>query len=57
MCHIYLTFAIAILGDEVYMPDKSLLDEYVLNDHGVLFQGSVHSIRPTRWYFGQVKIN
>ena len=50
LCFMYL-FA---LDDEVYMPDKTALEEYVLNDHGMLFQGSANSITPMRWYFGQV---
>ncbi|XP_057290288.1 coagulation factor XIII A chain-like [Hydractinia symbiolongicarpus] len=39
--------------DEVYMPNTSDLDEYVLNDQGVLFQGSSGHISPLRWYLGQ----
>ena len=37
------------------MPNEAWLDEYVLNDHGILYQGSSNSISASRWYFGQVK--
>eukprot|EP00794_Sanderia_malayensis_P015757 gene15757-17346_t len=50
---VYILFNPWVEEDEVYMPDNKLLDEYVLNDHGILFQGSVHNIYPIRWYFGQ----
>ena len=36
------------------MATTSDLEEYVLNDQGVLFQGSASHISPFRWYFGQV---
>ncbi|XP_041376718.1 annulin-like [Gigantopelta aegis] len=39
--------------DEVYMSDTELLNEYVLNDDGVLFQGTFKQIGPKPWYFGQ----
>ena len=41
--------------DEVFMPNEAWLDEYVLNDHGILYQGSANSISASRWYFGQVR--
>lgn len=49
-----LTECISFVEDEVYMPNASWLEEYVLNDHGILYQGSADSISATRWYFGQV---
>ena len=45
---------IFIIDDEVYMATTSDLEEYVLNDQGLLFQGSASHISPFRWYFGQV---
>ena len=42
------------VDDEVYMPNTSDLEEYVLNDQGVLFLGTSSQITPFRWYFGQV---
>ena len=42
------------IDDEVYMATMSDLEEYVLNDQGVLFQGSASHVSPFRWYFGQV---
>ena len=39
------------------MSDSDLLDEYVLNENGVLFQGTHKQIGPKPWYFGQVFTN
>ncbi|XP_041376717.1 uncharacterized protein LOC121389177 [Gigantopelta aegis] len=39
--------------DAVYMSDTALLDEYVLNDSGVIYRGSTNSISLKPWYFGQ----
>ena len=49
-------FLFIYLDDEVYMPNTSDLEEYILNDQGVLFQGSSSHISPLRWYIGQVCI-
>lgn len=38
------------------MPNSSDLEEYILNDQGVIFQGSSDHISPLRWYFGQVDV-
>ncbi|XP_066922576.1 protein-glutamine gamma-glutamyltransferase 4-like [Clytia hemisphaerica] len=50
---VYILFNPWSTEDEVYMPNASHLEEYVLNDQGVLFQGSANHISPLRWYFGQ----
>uniref|UniRef100_A0AAR2IU79 protein-glutamine gamma-glutamyltransferase n=1 Tax=Pygocentrus nattereri TaxID=42514 RepID=A0AAR2IU79_PYGNA len=39
--------------DSVYMPDKELLQEYILNENGVLYQGSWDQITALPWNFGQ----
>jgi len=40
--------------DVVYLPDQSLLQEYVMNEDGVIYMGSWDSIRSISWSFGQV---
>jgi transglutaminase 1 len=39
--------------DQVYMSDKRLLDEYVLNDIGKIWVGPHGSCRGREWIFGQ----
>ena len=50
-----ILFFFTYAEDEVYMPNEAWLDEYVLNDHGILYRGSANSISASRWYFGQVQ--
>lgn len=40
--------------DQVYMKDTNLLEEYVLNDQGAVFQGSSDHIGAKVWNFAQV---
>jgi DNA integrity scanning protein DisA with diadenylate cyclase activity len=42
------------LVDQVYVPDTSLLEEYVLNDTGKIYTGNRKQINGKRWNFGQV---
>ena len=44
-----------ILDDQVYQPDNSLLEEYVLNDTGKIYVGNRKQIHGRKWNFGQVK--
>jgi len=46
---------IYILDDQVYQPDNSLLEEYVLNDTGKIYIGNRRQIHGKKWNFGQVK--
>ncbi|XP_051932260.1 protein-glutamine gamma-glutamyltransferase E isoform X2 [Hippocampus zosterae] len=39
-------------GDSVFLPDESKREEYVLNEQGVIYRGSLHYIIPLRWDFG-----
>lgn len=43
------------LADSVFMPNEAERTEYVLNDTGYLYVGSVKNIRERPWNFGQVK--
>lgn len=43
-----------VTEDRVYMKDTDKLDEYCLNDHGVVFQGSSDKIGAKIWNFAQV---
>lgn len=51
---VYLLFNPWCKSDQVFMEDKSLLDEYVLNDSGYIYQGSGTSqILAKPWNYGQ----
>lgn len=51
---IYILFNPWCKGDQIYMDDKDLLHEYVLNDHGHIFQGSgSSSVYQKPWNYGQ----
>eukprot|EP00112_Aurelia_sp_Birch-Aquarium-sp1_P005516 Seg1628.2 transcript_id=Seg1628.2/GoldUCD/mRNA.D3Y31 product="Protein-glutamine gamma-glutamyltransferase K" protein_id=Seg1628.2/GoldUCD/D3Y31 len=50
---VFILFNPWVQEDEVYMPNELWLNEYILNDHGILYQGSSNSISANRWYFGQ----
>ncbi|XP_075033769.1 protein-glutamine gamma-glutamyltransferase 5-like [Mixophyes fleayi] len=39
--------------DDVFLGDEDLRQEYVMNEHGLLYQGSKDIILPTPWNFGQ----
>ncbi|XP_043563066.1 protein-glutamine gamma-glutamyltransferase 2 isoform X3 [Chiloscyllium plagiosum] len=40
--------------DAVYLPDEDLLQEYILNENGLLYHGSYTNIYTLPWNFGQV---
>ena len=42
------------LDDPVYMDEEKYLEEYILNDKGVLFCGNYRQIGARPWNFGQV---
>uniref|UniRef100_A0A8C4EUV9 protein-glutamine gamma-glutamyltransferase n=1 Tax=Dicentrarchus labrax TaxID=13489 RepID=A0A8C4EUV9_DICLA len=39
--------------DVVYLPDESLLQEYVMNEDGIIYMGSWDYIRSIPWNYGQ----
>ncbi|XP_049929278.1 protein-glutamine gamma-glutamyltransferase 2 isoform X1 [Epinephelus moara] len=39
--------------DVVYLPDESLLREYIMNEDGVIFMGTWDYIRSIHWNYGQ----
>ncbi|KAM9351901.1 protein-glutamine gamma-glutamyltransferase 2 [Symphorus nematophorus] len=39
--------------DVVYLPDESLLQEYVMNEHGVIYMGDRNYIQSIPWNYGQ----
>ncbi|XP_035275703.1 protein-glutamine gamma-glutamyltransferase 2 [Anguilla anguilla] len=51
--HFYLLFNPWCKGDLVHLPDEEQLQEYILNENGVLYQGSWDHIRTLPWNFGQ----
>lgn len=50
---IYILFNPWCKDDQVYVPDTSLLEEYVLNDTGKIYTGNRKQINGKRWNFGQ----
>lgn len=40
--------------DSVYLPNEEMLQEYILNENGILYQGSWDDITTVPWNFGQV---
>ncbi len=45
------------LDDVVYLPDESLLQEYIMNEDGVIFMGAWDYIRSIPWTYGQVTLS
>lgn len=43
--------------DDVYFPDMSKLNEYILNDSGAIFNGDSKYIDKKPWFYGQVVID
>ncbi|KAL2093176.1 hypothetical protein ACEWY4_010488 [Coilia grayii] len=49
----YLLFNPWCKADVVHLPDEVLLQEYVLNENGILYQGAWDAITALPWNFGQ----
>lgn len=49
-----LSDVLVVAEDAVYYPDEAGRHEYVLNDYGVIYQGSVDAVTKRHWMFGQV---
>ncbi|KAM8945857.1 protein-glutamine gamma-glutamyltransferase E-like [Pelodytes ibericus] len=45
------------LDDDVYMANEDERNEYVLNDHGIIFMGNEKHISPMGWNYGQFENN
>ncbi|KAL3284529.1 hypothetical protein HHI36_018687 [Cryptolaemus montrouzieri] len=50
---IYILFNPWVCHDLVYMPDKRLLDEYILQEVGKIWVGAYGSAKGREWIFGQ----
>ncbi|XP_054479180.1 coagulation factor XIII A chain-like [Anoplopoma fimbria] len=50
---LYLLFNAWCPEDAVFLPNEAERREYVLNDHGVIYQGSVGSVSQRNWIYGQ----
>jgi len=46
-----------LLDDAVYLPDEYLLQEYIMNENGIIFTGSKDRMSGMPWNFGQVNIH
>ena len=53
---VYLCVCVCVPGDEVYLPDESLLQEYVMNEDGVIYMGTWDYINSIPWNYGQVTL-
>ncbi|CAL8357357.1 unnamed protein product [Lota lota] len=53
----YLLFNPWCKEDAVYLPDESLLQEYIMNEHGCIFTGSADLMQRLPWNFGQFEDN
>ncbi|XP_062235158.1 coagulation factor XIII A chain-like isoform X2 [Platichthys flesus] len=49
----YLLFNAWCPDDCVFLPDEAERGEYILNDYGVIYQGSVGSVSHRNWMYGQ----
>lgn len=49
-----LCVCVCVPDDVVYLPDESLLQEYVMNEDGVIYVGSWDYISSRPWNYGQV---
>ncbi|XP_053309710.1 protein-glutamine gamma-glutamyltransferase E-like [Spea bombifrons] len=45
------------LDDDVYMANEDERQEYVLNDHGIIFMGNEKHVVPLGWNYGQFERN
>ncbi|XP_052062412.1 hemocyte protein-glutamine gamma-glutamyltransferase-like isoform X2 [Mytilus californianus] len=54
---IYILFNPWCKDDQVYQPDRQLLDEYILNDTGKIYTGNRKQINGKKWNFGQFEEN
>ncbi|XP_029010677.1 protein-glutamine gamma-glutamyltransferase 2 [Betta splendens] len=43
--------------DAVYLPDERLLQEYIMNEHGVIYMGAWDHINSIPWNYGQFEDN
>lgn len=50
---IYLIFNPLNRDDEVYFPDRRLLDEYLNNERGLIWSGSENDHEEQKWYYAQ----
>lgn len=42
------------VDDAVYIPDEKLLQEYIMNENGIIYVGTSDYIHSRHWHFGQV---
>ncbi|XP_037109847.1 protein-glutamine gamma-glutamyltransferase 2-like [Syngnathus acus] len=43
--------------DAVYLSDENLLQEYIMNENGIIYKGSPSQIQGLHWHFGQFDDN
>ncbi|KAA8595417.1 hypothetical protein FQN60_012552, partial [Etheostoma spectabile] len=50
---LYVLFNAWCKDDDVFLPNEAERNEYVLNDHGVMYQGSYDDVNFKDWVYGQ----
>ncbi|XP_035854944.1 coagulation factor XIII A chain-like isoform X2 [Sander lucioperca] len=50
---VYVLFNAWCKDDAVFLPNEAERNEYVLNDHGVMYQGSFDAVTTCDWVYGQ----
>uniref|UniRef100_A0A8C9YM74 Transglutaminase-like domain-containing protein n=1 Tax=Sander lucioperca TaxID=283035 RepID=A0A8C9YM74_SANLU len=50
---LYVLFNAWCKDDAVFLPNEAERNEYVLNDHGVMYQGSFEAVTTRDWVYGQ----
>ncbi|TDG96376.1 hypothetical protein EPR50_G00240520 [Perca flavescens] len=50
---LYVLFNAWCKDDAVFLPNEAERNEYVLNDHGVMYQGSFEAMTTHNWVYGQ----
>ncbi|KAF1371943.1 hypothetical protein PFLUV_G00276190, partial [Perca fluviatilis] len=50
---LYVLFNAWCKDDAVFLPNEAERNEYVLNDHGVMYQGAIEDLATCDWVYGQ----
>ena len=54
VCCSFSGLCFCLSDDVVYLPDESLLPEYIMNEDGVIYTGTWDYISSIPWNYGQV---
>lgn len=55
LCHVTWRVCVCVLADDaVYLPDETQLQEYLMNEDGIIYSGTAEYISSISWNYGQV---